>query len=224
MATVDVILGVFRTYIDEPDQTFVPDTLVNSMLHIGYLEFRRKVASIDPNIYATTIDIAAPNSSQVDLSALPTPILGATAAPGDRLHSLVSLWIEDTANSVPAMVFNAAPSLEAVQSTADGYLFSGATITFNRQITRALKLTYVPGHDVQFTAAAGAAFVDDLDAFHDMISLYAYKQYSIADAATNQQVIGQLQIRERELVDYLSNRNTAGANYVQDVTSNEFWL
>jgi hypothetical protein len=51
-----------------------------------------------------------------------------------------------------------------------------------------------------------------------MIALYAYKQYAIADAATSEQIIIQLRAREGELIDYLSNRNTAGANYVQNVT------
>jgi hypothetical protein len=76
---------------------------------------------------------------------------------------------------------------------------------------------------VQFQAGIAGQFIDDLDAFHDMIALYAYKQYAIADAATSEQIVGQLRIREGELIDYLSNRNTAGANYVQNVTSNSYW-
>jgi len=223
MATVDQVVGTFRTYIDEPDQTFVSNALVESMLNLGYLEFRRKVTNIDPNIYAQTIDVAAPGSTQVDLTALPAPILGSTATNQDRLISLLSVYVPDQTNNVPALVFNSVQSLEALQSTGDAVFFTGNILFFNRVIQRALRIAYVPGHNVQFQAGVAGQFIDDLDAFHDMIPLYAYKQYAIADAATSEQIVMQLGIRERELIDYLSNRNTAGANYVQNVTSNSYW-
>jgi len=225
MATVDQVINTFRTYIDAPDQTFVPDSLVENMLNLAYIEFRRKVTNIDPNIYARTIDVAAPGSVQVDLSALPAPILGSTAAVQDRLVSLLSVYIVDQTNNLPSLVFNSVQSLEALQSTGDAVFFTNNILMFNYVIQRPLKIAYVPGHNVQFQAgqAPPANFIDDLDAFHDMIALYAYKQYAIADAATSEQIVGQLRIREGELVDYLSNRNTAGANYVQNVTSNSYW-
>lgn len=228
MATVDQVINTFRTYIDEPDQTFVPDSLVENMLNLGYIEFRRKVTNIDPNIYARTVDIAAPGSTQVDLTTVPlagAPLLGPNAQPQDRLISLLSVYIEDTTNNVPSLVFNSVQSLEALQSTGDAVFFTNSILMFNYVIQRPLKIAYVPGHNVSFQAGQlpPANFIDDLDAFHDLIALYAYKQYAIADAATSEQIVGQLQIRERELIDYLSNRNTAGANYVQDVTSNFYW-
>jgi len=228
MATVDQVINTFRTYIDEPDQTFVPNALVESMLNLAYIEFRRKVTNIDPNIYAVTVDIPTPTSTQVDLTTSPlaaAPLLGPNVLPGDRLISLLSVYVPDQTNNVPALVFNSVQSLEALQSTGDAVFFTGNILFFNRVIQRPLRISYVPGHSVQFQAglAPPANFIDDLDAFHDMIALYAYKQYAIADAATSQQIVGQLQIRERELIDYLSNRNTAGANYVQNVTSNSYW-
>jgi hypothetical protein len=224
MATVDQVINTFRTYIDEPDQTFVPNSLVENMLNLAYIEFRRKVTNIDPNIYARTIDVAAPGSVQVDLTALPAPILGSTAAVQNRLISLLSVYIADQVNNLPSLVFNSVQSLEALQSTGDAVFFTNNILMFNYVIRRPLKVVYVPGHNVQFQAGIAGQFIDDLDAFHDMIALYAYKQYAIADAATSEQIVGQLQIRERELIDYLSNRNTAGANYVQNVTSNSYWF
>jgi hypothetical protein len=224
MATVDQVINTFRTYIDEPDQTFVPNSLVENMLNLAYIEFRRKVTNIDPNIYARTIDVAAPGSVQVDLTALPAPILGSTAAVQNRLISLLSVYIADQVNNLPSLVFNSVQSLEALQSTGDAVFFTNSILMFNYVIQRPLKVVYVPGHNVQFQAGIAGQFIDDLDAFHDMIALYAYKQYAIADAATSEQIVGQLQIRERELIDYLSNRNTAGANYVQNVTSNSYWF
>lgn len=220
MATVDQVIGTFRTYIDEPDQTFVPDSLVEKMLNLAYIEFRRKVTNIDPNIYSKTVDVATPTTTQVDLATLPAPILGATATNEDRLISLLSVYIHDQTNGLPNLVFNSVQSLAALQRTGDAVFFTGSLLMFNRIIQRPFKISYVPGHNVQFQAglAPPANFIDDLDAFHDMIALYAYKQYAIADAATSEQIVGQLQIRERELIDYLSNRNTAGANYVQNVT------
>tara|TARA_Y100000004_G_scaffold178408_1_gene220977 strand:+ start:301 stop:984 length:684 start_codon:yes stop_codon:yes gene_type:complete len=226
MATVDQVINTFRTYIDEPDQTFVPDSLVENMLNLAYIEFRRKVTNIDPNIYARTVDIAAPGATQVDLTTVPlaaAPLLGPNAQPEDRLISLLSVYIVDQTNNLPSLVFNSVQSLEALQSTGDAVFFTNNILMFNYVIQRPLKIAYVPGHNVQFQAGIAGQFIDDLDAFHDMIALYAYKQYAIADAATSEQIMMQLQVRERELIDYLSNRNTAGANYVQDVTSNFYW-
>ena len=226
MATVDQVINTFRTYIDEPDQTFVPDSLVENMLNLAYIEFRRKVTNIDPNIYARTVDIAAPGATQVDLTTVPlaaAPLLGPNAQPEDRLISLLSVYIVDQTNNLPSLVFNSVQSLEALQSTGDAVFFTNSILMFNYVIQRPLRIAYVPGHNVSFQAGAAVQFIDDLDAFHDLIALYAYKQYAIADAATSEQIVGQLQIRERELIDYLSNRNTAGANYVQDVTSNFYW-
>ncbi len=225
MATVDQVINTFRTYIDEPDQTFVPNSLVENMLNLAYIEFRRKVTNIDPNIYARTIDVAAPGSVTVATPAFPAPFLVSTTTPENRLISLLSVYIADQVNNLPSLVFNSVQSLEALQSTGDAVFFTSNILMFNYVIQRPLKIAYVPGHNVQFQAglAPPAHFTDDLDAFHDMIALYAYQPYAIADAATSEQIVGQLQIRERELIDYLSNRNTAGANYVQNVTSNSYW-
>ena len=168
------------------------------------------------------MDIAAPNSPQVDLAALPFPMLGAAAQPADRLISLLSVYVPQQATlateGVPARVFNSVQSLEALQSTGDAVFFVGNILMFNRSIQQALRIAYVPGFNLSFQPLAAVQFIDDLDAFHDMIALYAYKQYAIADAATSEQIIIQLRAREGELIDYLSNRNTAGANYVQNVT------
>lgn len=233
--TINDVVSLFRTYIDEPDQTFIDDDKVKTMLTVGYKEFKRKVTNIDPNTYARTIDVPMNSLRVIDLIAAgiagfaqpPVPMYGPAAAAVDALSSLISIYTKG-ANGAPATVFNAVHSLEALQSTPQGYLFSGPQIQFLGTLSDTVTIYYVAesfySPEPDFTAGTANQHFDDLDAFHDMIPLYAYKQYAIADAATSEQIIIQLRAREGELIDYLSNRNTAGARYVQDVTSGEFWL
>ena len=233
--TIDEVVSLFRTYIDEPDQTFIDDIKVKTMLTVGYKEFKRKVTNIDPTAYARTIDVPMNSLRVIDLTASgaagfaqpPAAMYGPAAAPVNALSSLISIYTQGN-NGAPSVVFNAVHSLEALQSTPQAYLFSGPQIQFRGELSDTVTIYYVAESfytpEPDFTAGAVNQHFDDLDAFHDMIPLYAYKQYAIADAATSEQIMIQLQLRERELIDYLSNRNTAGASYVQDVTSGEYWL
>jgi len=232
--TIDEVVSLFRTYIDEPDQTFVDDDRVNTMLKVGYKEFKRKVTNIDPNTYARTIDVPMNSMRAIDLTASgaagfaapPAAMYGPLAVAANALSSLISIYRKGD-NGAPVSSFNAVHSVEALMRTPMAYMFTGPAIEFLGAIDYTVTIQYVAesfySPEPNFVAGTPHQHFDDLDAFHDLIALYAYKQYAIADAATSEQIVGQLQIRERELIDYLSNRNTAGANYVQNVTSNSYW-
>ena len=227
MANTGFISNTLRTYIDEPDQTFVDASLLTNFLQIGYQEFRNTAIMSDPNIYAKTATYTLNNATQLDLTtAVPTgfagPILGATAVAGEQLEMFVTLYRHNALGSAPTLVYQAVQSMEALQSTASSYLFADGVLSFAYQLTATVKLVYVPSSDVDWTAAAG--YIDDLTLFHDLIALYSYKQYAIMDAAQNQVLIYQIEKREREFKDYLNTRSTGGANYVQDVSSSRYWL
>ena len=227
MATTGFIANTLRTYIDEPDQTFVDSALLTNFLQIGYQEFRNAAIMFDPNIYAKTATYTLNNATQLDLTTeVPTgfagPILGAAAVAGEQLEMFVTLYRHNVQGSVPAFVYQSVQSMEALQSTAGAYLFVDGIVDFSSQITATVKLAYVPSSDVDWTAAAG--YIDDLTLFHDLIALYSYKQYAIMDAAQNQVLMYQIDKREREFKDYLNTRSVGGANYVQDVSSSRYWL
>lgn len=227
MADTGFISGTLRTYIDEPDQTFVDDALLIRFLQIGYQEFRNTAIMFDPNIYAKTASYVLNNATQLDLTtAVPTgfagPVLGATAAPGEQLEMFVTLYRQNAQGAAPTLVYQSVQSMEALQSTASSYLLSDGVLSFAYQITATVNLVYVPSSNVIWGAAAG--YIDDLTLFHDLIALYAYKQYAIMDAAQNQVLMYQIEKREREFKDYLNTRSVGGANYVQDVSSSRYWL
>lgn len=226
MATTGYVADLLRTYIDEPDQTFVDTDRLVKFLQVGYQEFRYQVMQVDPNIFATTASYELTNATQIDLAATnptgaATPIMGSTAVAGSQLEMLVSVYKQDTTGAIPTLIYNQTQSLEGMQSTDASFFFTDHIIMFPYRVSGTIKVVYVPSAGVDWTAAAG--FIDNLSLFHDLIALYSYKQYAIMDAAENGPLISQLNKREQEMRYYLNSRSTGGANYVQDVSSNRYW-
>ena len=230
MANADFVINTFRTYIDEPDQTFVSNEMVTKMLQVGYNEFRNKVITYDPSIYTKTADYVLSEALQLDLSAVtPTgfagPIVGAAAVTaGERLELLIALYRPGDVTGTPVTVYNPVQSLSALQASGGSYHFTDGLLMFSGRISATVRLAYVPDANVSWNPAAPAAYIDDLGLFHDLIALYAYKQYAIADAAMNQPLLYQLEKREVALEEYLTHRNVGGANYVNSVPSAGRWL
>ena len=227
MATTDFIFNTLRTYMDEPDQTFADDAMVIRFLQIGYQEFRNAAIMFDPSPFLKTASYPIAGVDNIDLTtAVPTgfagPILGATAAQGEQLDMMVTVYREPTNGSVPTLVFQQVQSLAAMQSTPSACIFSEGKLTFGCNQTSTVQVSYVPSSNVSWSAIGG--FIDDLGLFHDLIALYAYKQYSIMDAASNPVLVDQTRKREEEFRNYMNTRSVGGANYVQDVTSAGFWL
>tara|TARA_R100001163_G_scaffold63724_2_gene56267 strand:- start:104 stop:787 length:684 start_codon:yes stop_codon:yes gene_type:complete len=226
MATTGYVADLLRTYIDEPDQTFVDTDRLVKFLQVGYQEFRYQVMQVDPNIFATTASYDLTNATQIDLEATnptgaATPIMGSTGVAGSQLEMLVSVYKQDTTGAIPTLIYNQTQSLEGMQSTDASFFFTDHLIMFPYRVSGTIKVVYVPSSNVDWTAAAG--FIDNLSLFHDLIALYSYKQYAIMDAAENGPLISQLNKREQEMRYYLNSRSTGGANYVQDVSSNRYW-
>ncbi|MCK5671638.1 hypothetical protein KAI10_09655, partial [Candidatus Bathyarchaeota archaeon] len=122
MATVDQILNTALIYADEPDQTFLSDTVMQRIMNVAYQEFRQKVMEADPNILSRRMDIPVAGNS-VDLSTIPvTPTTGpilagggaAVVAAGDRMVKLLSVYTTDTTTGLPSTMFVGAGNLEAV--------------------------------------------------------------------------------------------------------------
>ena len=226
MATTGYVADLLRTYIDEPDQTFVNTDRLVKFLQVGYQEFRYQAMQVDPNIFATTAAYELTDTSQLDLAGVvptgaATPIIGSLAVAGSQLEMLVSLYTQDATASAPAMVYSQTQSLEGLRSSGSSFLFTDGIIMFPSRVSGSFRVVYVPSANVDWGVATG--FIDNLTLFHDLIALYSYKQYSIMDAAENGPLIGQLGKREQEMRYYLNSRSTGGANYVQDVSSNRYW-
>lgn len=230
MATAEFVISTFRTYIDEPDQTFVSNDLVEKMLQVGYNEFRNKVITYDPNIFARAAMYTMSDAAQLNLaSETPAgytgPIVGPLAeTAGERLDLLINAYRFDVATGLPTLIYDAVQGLSALRSTGSSFFFTDGVLMFSHRITGDINVAYVPDSDVSWDPADPAEYVDDLGLFHDLIALYAYKQYAIADAAENMPLLRQLAAREEALENYLTHRSVGSPNYVNNVTSTDSWL
>ena len=225
MAQVDQIINTARTYIDEPDQTFITDTILSAMMSIAYSQFRQKVMEADPNILAKRMDIPVAGNS-VDLSTIPvTPATGpilagggaAVVAAGDRLIKLLSVYTTDATSGLPATMFLGAGNLEAVANGDPLYYLEGVTLWLSQQVSGTLRLLYVPDADNITWTTATTVPPDDLDPVHDLIALYVFRQYQMMDSAVSQALMLQIAAREKALEAYLLTRSVGGPDYVQNV-------
>ena len=87
-------------------------------------------------------------------------------------------------------------------------------LMFSESLQDEVTLSYIPEQTINW-GPTSADFIDNMSQFHDMIALYATKQYQIRDAAINQPLMIQLNQRERDLDTYVVTRNWDGPQYVQ---------
>ena len=222
--TVTEVVTLFRQYIDEPDQTFVTDAMVASMLGAAYNEFRWFVSEMDNNVYTYEVTITNTNSSTYDLLNGAVKVFGADANLTDpRLMKVVALHsVTNTLINTPLEPVTGPQSLARIFG---GYYLDGTTLKFSELRSGDLLLRYFPQYVAAGAAAATAGyvdwsagtFIDNLSMFHDLIALLAAKQYFIMDGAVNEMAMAQMQMRQEELKRYLTSRGLDGSQYVQRV-------
>ena len=205
---------MFRSYVDEDDNTFLTDSQVNLYLSQAYHEFRRQVCAIDPFIYSTDHLFTMPTTGVLDLTATTPALLGSAATMGTKLERLLRLArINDTTNNQVIQYLDAMPSERTLNTWC--YTFVNKKIITYASDNAAFRIEYVPFHNVDFSAAAD--YIDDLDGFHDMIPLYAYAKYAIRDGADNAQIIQEYKRRLADLKGFLeSGRSREGSQYVSE--------
>jgi hypothetical protein len=154
-----------------------------------------------------------------------------------RLTKLVS--VVELSTSVPGQVVQ---TYQLVQNenqlnNNNSIVWQGNTLTFFSSLQRTLTLLYNYEQEIGFPAAAAgpvasgqpsqswsgvitqatAVTIDDnLQAWHDMIALFAYAQYAIVDAASNVQLVQHLESRKMQLRDYLMTRSFGATQYISN--------
>ena len=213
------IKALFQAYIDEPDGTFVTNANLNSYLDAGYNEFRLRVNEYNPDFYArqVIITVNAANSYNLSSDAVPAEavtLVGPAPSVGaaNAMIRLNSVRATDAAGTQRGVIYRAVSGLRSLESNYQSWCLLGTTLTLSERLTQSFQLSYVPVADINWDAAAG--FVDMLGPFHDVIALYAYKQYAIRDNALNQAWQMQMQIREADFKSYLSGPNYEANQYV----------
>ena len=207
------VVEMFKDYTDEADRTFLTDDQIGRYLSEGYADFRRAVCSTDPFIYAINHNFTLDGANKLDLTVAPNELLGSGAAAGGKMERLLRVAKLDDSSSDIIEYLDAAPS--EMNIPLFGYALIRSDVIFGSNITGPHRLEYVPFHNVSFDAAALSSYIDDLDGFHDMIPLYAYRRYAIRDGAENPQVRREMQNKEFDLKDYLqTGRSHRSSSYV----------
>ena len=224
---VSEVQSLFRQYIDEPDQSFVTDAMVATMLQAAYQEFQWAVMQVDDGIYTTLVEITFTTQSAYDLAdpANAVRVFGADAnLTHPRLMKIVGLY--SVSNNMINTPMEPVTGPQALSQISGGYYLDGTVMRFSERRSGDLTLRYFPEPIAAGAAAAtvgyvdwssGTDFIDNLTMFHDLIALIASKQYFIMDNAVNESLLGQLDIRQRDLVRYLTSREQDGSQYVQRV-------
>tara|TARA_R100001594_G_scaffold148636_2_gene204300 strand:+ start:125 stop:829 length:705 start_codon:yes stop_codon:yes gene_type:complete len=224
---VSEVTTLFRQYIDEPDQTFVTDAMIVSMLQAAYSEFRWMVMEYDNTVYSAEVTITLSTQATYDLgdAASAVRVFGADAnLTHPRLMKIVGLY--SVSNNMINTPMEPVTGPQALSQISGGYYLDGTVMRFSERRSGDLTLRYFPEPIAAGAAAAtvgyvdwssGTDFIDNLTMFHDLIALIASKQYFIMDNAVNESLLGQLDIRQRDLVRYLTSREQDGSQYVQRV-------
>jgi hypothetical protein len=210
--TTEEIASLFVQYTDEADQTFLTSADTVNFLNLAYNQFRSIVSEEDNYFYANIVNIPAiPATQQYDLAlaANPVRILGATPN-FPKMYRLLRIGL-DNGQNIGLSTYYLMPSRSSVDVNGDvnRYMLRGSVLFFSSLTPQSVNIEYLPYPSTLFTTAnitaGGGVFLDDLDGFHDIISLLAYRHYAIKDFATNPVLEQQLQDRVSNLREYLSS-------------------
>lgn len=218
------VYNLFRSLIDETDETFLTSANTDTYLKQGHSEFRNLVTGIDPEYYIerTFMSPLASTSLAIDLTnggnfVDGNPVLGAGAVTANKLMSrLVRMGVVDNAtNDTLSYYMVPCNSALAVQRGEGNYCISGQSLVLGSDFTgTTIRLEYLRDPVITWTSVA-ADYIGDLAAHHPLIALYAAQYYAIRDGAENIPLIRQMARKEKELKEYLTTgRLSEGAHYI----------
>lgn len=211
------VYDLFRSLIDEPDETFLTLAQAQLMCDLGYREFRQTVTDIDPEVYVERFFIQ-PSSTEYDLAG--ALFLSAAGAAGTNpAQRIVRIGQVDSAAS-DALAYYLVPTQTPVQVEnleGDFCLQNTKLIFSGRMDANTLRIEYIPESTILSTAWASgnATAIDNLAVHHPLIALYAARYYMIRDGAPNTTLVAQLNQKEAALKAYLSvGRSTDSSHYI----------
>ena len=218
------VYTLFRSLVDETDETFLTPGNTSTYLKQGHAEFRLVVTGIDPEYYIerTFVEPVASTSLVIDLTDAANfpdakPLLGAAAVTANRLMSrLVRIAVVDNVvdDSRSYFLVPCNTSLEVARGEGD-FCISGQDLVMARDFTGStLRLEYLREPILTWTAVA-TDYIDDLAAHHPLIALLAAQYYAIRDGAENVPLMRQMSRKEQGLKEYLTTgRLVEGAHYI----------
>ena len=234
MPYVKDVAALFRSYMDEPDQSFVNAAQSALYLASGESEFRMRVTDLNPEFFAIRVLLNFGSNDVYDLSASGNAVrlLGDGVAPatltGPRLARIASLSLPidggtarlglplSPAGSMQLLTIDSGGVQPGVSSTSSAYYFNGREIHTRGTHTQ-LVLSYVPISSVDWTAQdpSDLEFVSDLVDFHDIIALLAHSHYAIRDGDPNAVLQDVLARRMADLERHINRRVAEAGHYIE---------
>ena len=121
---------------------------------------------------------------------------------------------------------SAGSALDFANSNELKYSLVNRSLSFNRPIQTDITLFYTFIPNIDFTKIASTDteyFRDDLEQFHDIISMIMAKLYYIKDISVNNNLEIQLQQRMNDLAGFFSQgMDFEGSHYVQETSRNNW--
>lgn len=220
---VTQVMQQLNRMIDEADTTYVTNDDRSQWLEMAYNELRERVVGTAPEIYMKSATITMANANEYDLANPPLgglTLLGPNAT--ERLYRIYRVSVPNADGSVNRYIRAFAdPKIFSNMKFAwgSGWTMTGTRLIISSPTSGNLAIDYVPMSEVDWTkfAPADNEFIDDLTPFHSIIALLAAQYYQVADGAANQVLDRQLQVRLKQLEQYLAQERTPdGAHYVEE--------
>ena len=223
---VEEVASLFRKYTDESDTTFLTDEDVALYLYLGYSDFRQFIENIDYYAYKQSATYTNVTTQQLDLAnagALGPNIMGASpTVPSEKVKTILRVFAPNDPNTDILFFFTPVQNREALYSIPNEYLtkfcLEDTTLFFSTEPSNStFTVDYQPITPVDlFTTVniqpGAGAYIDEFEAFHDLIALMAYEHYAIRDVAENPMVTRRMVLRKQQLVDFITRGRLERAN------------
>lgn len=227
------VRALFDVFVDEPDTTFLTVAQRRTALASAYEKFRSQVMACEERAYATEVDIAITGTNEYDLGGATSAVrlLGPTPTVTERLIKLHRVGLLDTQSPARIRVYlPAARDLSDFAYDEDfgdtaynvpSYTFINSKLLLSHNITASLRLFYTAASAVDWTldASGDTEYIDDFERFHNLIALYAARDYyTTRDAMVHQRLQQQIEIEETEM-----RRELGSGRFVELTGVKESW-
>jgi len=207
------VYDLFRSMIDEPDDTFLSKPQAQSMCDMGYREFRQVVSDTMPDAYNTVLSVSVSGREHELAGVLFRDALGVATHPCQRI---IRIGADDGSGNL-AWYMTPGQNPTQVDNLEVDYCLVGTRLVFSENTSRTIRIEYVPETHISPGAwtSGDLTFIDTFDSHHALIALYAARYYMVRDGAPNNALLSLMQEKERLLESYLAvGRATDGSHYI----------
>lgn len=230
---VDEVVSMFKTLVDEPDETFESAADVAVLARTAHEEMRSLTADVQPKMILVRQNFVVNNASFYDFAdvANATVLLGAgplAPAGARRIHTVHEVRQLDDAGK-PSVIWRGTNDESQLWRYDTGYspayYLEGSVLRFGSDVTATFELLYVPVVVVDWTKQASGdnEFIDDFSHFHDLIALKMAEQYMIRDGEINGPLRERIAKRELAFDLFLQSGRDKGPGGNTLIGPRNFW-